>query len=98
MPKKDKVSHELILERIDGMKEHLSFQVKDLRKDFQEHKKDIKESVKDMSFEIKRNSEFRLKAKGILGMAAFLFASLGGFIVWFGEKSIKLFYRLKGGG
>lgn len=87
MSKKKDATHEMILERIDGLKEHVSFRLDDL-----------KEDIKEMKPAVKANTEFRLKAKGIIGVVGVIATAVGGLLMWLADKGIKLFYKIKGGG
>lgn len=44
------------------------------------------EDVKEIKEAVKANTEFRLQAKGIIGVVSFICTGLGGFLVWAFQK------------
>ena len=75
----EKTSNEVIVERIDGMKEHFNLKIGNLNKNINCFKKDFKKYVAP---EIKANYEFRVKGNTIIGAVAFICTAFGGFLMW----------------
>ncbi len=69
----------VIVERIDGMKEHFNVAIETVNKNFNDFKKCFNEKTLP---EIKENTKFREQAKGIIGAVAFVCTAVGGFLMW----------------
>lgn len=48
----------------------------------------VHEDIRDIKVETKKNTEFRLKAKGIISAVGFIAAAVGGIIVWILNKVV----------
>jgi len=68
----------------------LSQSFKDFDKYNRERLDSIHDDFKEIKTEVKLNSEFRNKAKGIIGAVSFISAVFGGFILWGIDKLSKL--------
>ena len=79
-----RVSNEVIVERIDGMKEHFNDKIGNLNKNFNSFKKCFNEKTLP---EIQENTKFREQAKGIIGAISFVSIAIGGFLMWLIDKA-----------
>ncbi len=79
-----RVSNEVIVERIDGMKEHFNDKIGNLNKNINSFKKCFNEKTLP---EIKENTKFREKAIGIFGAISFISLTFGGFFMWLITKA-----------
>ena len=78
-----RVSNEVIVERIDGMKEHFNVVIETVNKNFNDFKKCFNEKTLP---EIKENTKFRQQAKGIFKVIALVFSAVGVGVVWIFDK------------
>ena len=69
-----RISNEVIVERIEGVKEHVSLKFDALEKKFDTWKEDVEPEIKD-------NTKFRQNAKGIFAAISLMGMFLGGLAV-----------------
>jgi len=71
-----RITNAVIVERIDGLKDSFNDKIDSLDKNINEH----------VLPDVKANTEFRQKAKGVIAVISFISAFFGGVVLWISKK------------